>query len=322
MRFDYFYGMQAEQFAFYQLPVRLVKDPEFTGLAMDAKVLYSMMLARNSLSVKNGWIDDKGRVYIVYSVKEIMADLCCANQKVAKLLAELEQFGLISRNLQGQGKPAQIYVMDFSVGMEKQMFQSKPSEQQNEEDERCEKHMTRDVEITCQEVWKSHANNKEIDIQKEIESSSDQIRQSLLYALGAGSLTQTDRKMYEDIVSLIFDTLKNRSSGVRIHGTLVSAEELKAVLSKVTYDHILSVIQRLASIDPKEIRCKDAYILAILYELCTGKQRGYSCWPAIRQTTGFWSGLHSPRTNYDAVERKLIMDAFKNEPVDCRIDKE
>lgn len=44
--FEYYYGIEAEQFAFYRVPRLLVKDPRFKGLSSDAKLLYGLMLDR------------------------------------------------------------------------------------------------------------------------------------------------------------------------------------------------------------------------------------------------------------------------------------
>ena len=85
MNFDYFYPEQAEQFAFFRIPKALFKDPRFKNISTDAKVFYGLMLDRVSLSVKNKWIDDKGRVYIIFTLEEIMDELDCANQKATKL---------------------------------------------------------------------------------------------------------------------------------------------------------------------------------------------------------------------------------------------
>ena len=49
-----------------------------------------------SLSVKNNWLDEQGRVYIIYTVREVQESLCCAEHKAVKLFRELEQTDLIS----------------------------------------------------------------------------------------------------------------------------------------------------------------------------------------------------------------------------------
>ena len=81
MDFDYFYGRGADQFAFYQIPKILITDEKFAGITMESKILYSLMLDRASLSAKNGWLDEDGKVFIHYKLDRIMTDMHCANQK-------------------------------------------------------------------------------------------------------------------------------------------------------------------------------------------------------------------------------------------------
>ena len=64
IQFDYFYGGESEQFSFYRIPRRLILDDCFKRVSTDAKLLYGLMLDRMSLSAKNGWFDEQGRVYI------------------------------------------------------------------------------------------------------------------------------------------------------------------------------------------------------------------------------------------------------------------
>ena len=63
INFDYYYGIEAEQFAFYRVPRLLIKDERFKGLSSDAKLLYGLMLDRMSLSMKNGWLDEEREHY-------------------------------------------------------------------------------------------------------------------------------------------------------------------------------------------------------------------------------------------------------------------
>lgn len=111
--FEYFYGAQAEQFAFFRIPKVLFKDSTYKSLSSDAKILYGMLLDRMNLSAVNGWFDQMKRVYIIYTIEELMEDMGCANQKATKLMNELEKIGLIERKRQGLGKPNLIYVKNF-----------------------------------------------------------------------------------------------------------------------------------------------------------------------------------------------------------------
>lgn len=116
--FDYFYGGESEQFSYYRIPRLLVTGHQFKNLSTDAKLLYGLMLDRMGLSARNGWYDEKGRVYIFYSLEEVMADLNCGHDKAVKMLADLDTvkgIGLIERVKQGQGKPTIIYVKQFTT---------------------------------------------------------------------------------------------------------------------------------------------------------------------------------------------------------------
>ena len=77
--FDYFYGQSGEMFSYFRVPKILFRDIRFKDLSTDAKTLYGILLDRMSLSVKNGWLDGQGRVYIIFPVQEVMDALGCAD---------------------------------------------------------------------------------------------------------------------------------------------------------------------------------------------------------------------------------------------------
>ena len=109
MNFDYYYGDESNQFAFYRIPRQLITGEAFKKLSTDAKLLYGLLLDRMGLSARNSWYDDAGRVYIFYTLDEIQEDLNCGHEKAVRLLAELDTgkkgFGLIERVKQGQAAP-------------------------------------------------------------------------------------------------------------------------------------------------------------------------------------------------------------------------
>ena len=112
--FDYFYGQSGEMFSYFRVPKILFRDIKFKDLSTDAKTLYGILLDRMGLSVKNGWLDEQGRVYIIFPVQEVMDALGCADNKAAKLFRELENAGLVERKRRGLGKPNLIYVKNFA----------------------------------------------------------------------------------------------------------------------------------------------------------------------------------------------------------------
>ena len=118
IQFDYFRGMEAEQYSFYRVPKVLFTAECFKALSCEAKVLYGLMLDRMSLSIKNRWFDDEDRVYIIFTVDEIAELMNCGTQKAVKLIKELDTsngIGLIEKKRLGLGKPNVIYVKNFMI---------------------------------------------------------------------------------------------------------------------------------------------------------------------------------------------------------------
>lgn len=124
MMLDYFYGQSGELFAYFRIPKALFQDSRFRQLSTDARTLYGILLDRMSLSAKNSWVDEHGRVYIIYTVREVQESLCCAEHKAVKLFRELEQADLIERKRRGLGRPSLIYVKNFSSGLPKAQIQN------------------------------------------------------------------------------------------------------------------------------------------------------------------------------------------------------
>ena len=160
LRFDYYYGIEAEQFSFYRVPRLLIKDERFKGLSSDAKLLYGLMLDRMSLSMKNGWLDDENRAYIIYTIDNIREDLGCSKEKAVKVLAELDAdkgIGLVEKIRRGLGKPDIIYVKNFIIQDEgrKEPFNADVSTEVGKPDfKRSENPTSRSQETRLQEVGK------------------------------------------------------------------------------------------------------------------------------------------------------------------------
>jgi hypothetical protein len=117
LNLDYYYGTEAEQYSFYHIPKTLLTDPRYKSVSIEAKVLYSLLLDRMGLSVKNGWMDSARRIYIYFTREDAMNLMSCGKDKATKLFRELDKdgIGLIERKKQGQGRPTRIYVKNFVI---------------------------------------------------------------------------------------------------------------------------------------------------------------------------------------------------------------
>jgi len=161
-KFDYYYGSEADQFSFFRLPKVLIRDKRFKNISSDAKILYGILLDRMSLSIKNRWLDDSNRVYIIFTIAEIMEEFDCSERKAIELMAELDQksgIGLIEKKRQGLGRPNLIYVKNF-VAAEETDSESEKNESVEMEGEVLQFQNCRNVQVkNCRNVQVKNCEN-------------------------------------------------------------------------------------------------------------------------------------------------------------------
>ena len=132
LRFDYYYGVEGDQFAFLMVPRFLIQDDRFRDLSFEAIILYSLMLERMGLSRKNGWLDDQNRPFVFYSVESAMTDIRRSKPKSINVMKELQGIGLIERKKPGQGKPSLVYVKKFATENDRPESNQNPTGKQDE----------------------------------------------------------------------------------------------------------------------------------------------------------------------------------------------
>lgn len=291
--FDYFYGAQAEQFSFYRVPKVLFTREQFKQLSAEAKILYGIMLDKLDLSVKNKWGDEKGRVYIIYTIEQIMEDMNCADQKATKLLDELEKkCGLIERKRQGLGKPNLIFVKNFNTGVEGTMM----ARIQNREN-----HDSGAVNITTVDYPKSrgintnHNNTENSDINP-IQSGFDEdgiserneyeryFRESLsIDVLLRENLGEEESIL--GILDLMVDVCCSKRSVIRIAGDDKPLAVVKSRFMKLNEEHIRYVLKCLSE-NTTRVRNIRQYLLTALYNAPATIRPFYQAWVNNDMATG------------------------------------
>ena len=291
--FDYFYGAQAEQFSFYRVPKVLFTREQFKQLSAEAKILYGIMLDKLDLSVKNKWVDEKGRVYIIYTIEQIMEDMNCADQKATKLLDELEKkCGLIERKRQGLGKPNLIFVKNFITGVEESMM----ARIQNREN-----HDSRAVNITTADYPKSrgintnHNNTENSDINP-IRSGfdEDEISERNEYERYFRESLSIDVLLRENlgeeetilgILDLLVDVCCSKRSVIRIAGDDKPLAVVKSRFMKLNAEHIRYVLKCLSE-NTTRVRNIRQYLLTALYNAPATIRPFYQAWVNNDMATG------------------------------------
>ena len=267
MEFDYYYGPEADTYAFYRIPKVLFTEEHFSGISAEAKTLYGILLDRMNLSARNGWVDEQGRVYIICTLRYVMEALGCADQKATKLFNELEyKAKLIERVRMGQGKPNRIYVKNFIHTPRKSRVLS------------SENHDSGAVNITNPETGKSRPNNIDInntefnnnnlilsesDGMDEREATLRYIREKVEYDILIHD-NPYDRDLLDEMIAIMVDTICSGQSRIMISGDYKPAAVVRSQLMKLDGSHISYVLDcfRKNTTKVKNVR---AYLLSSLY---------------------------------------------------------
>ena len=267
MEFDYFYTEQSDQFAFYRIPKVLIVEDYFREMSTEAKLLYGLLLDRVSLSASSGWVDDQRRVYIIYTIRSIMRDLHCGTRKAVKLLKELEAYGLIEKQIRGQGKPTLIYVKNFST-----LFSDCKSKDFHNENSSVSI-------VTIPEVSKGQSNN----------TNTNNTKNNNTYPILSGADVDNDeresyyRYFYNQLeieimrerypmdgevlyalVDILVDAVCSKRKTIRIAGDDKPINVVKSQFMKLNSSHVEYVMDSLKS-NTTKVRNIKQYILATLY---------------------------------------------------------
>lgn len=296
--FDYYYGAEAEQFSFYRIPRQLIKDERFKGLSSDAKLLYGLMLDRMSMSMRNGWLDAENRVYIIYTIDNIMEDFDCSKPTAIKFLKELDcenGIGLIEKKKIGRNQPDIIYVKNFiSLSKNKDERLKQLSEVKNFDSRRSNNFTSGGKEFEPQEVknfYPNYNNNNyteysyinpinlsktdnnsdglidgidTIDEDNETNAYMRIIKDNIQYDYHMAYDQPDTRSLYDELYNVICEVVCVKRKYIKIGGTDYPYELVKSKFLKLNGSHLEYVIQCMKSMT-KEILNIKAYLITALY---------------------------------------------------------
>ena len=80
---------------YFKLPKLLFESPRYEDMRLDSKVSYSILKDRLSLSLRNNWVDEEGRIYLVYSNTSLMKILKVSKSTLLRIKKQLAEYDLI-----------------------------------------------------------------------------------------------------------------------------------------------------------------------------------------------------------------------------------
>lgn len=99
---------------YIKIPKEMFENPEYKKLSANAKLLYGLLLDRQSLSKKNNLTDADGEIVVYFKRNEAGKLLNLSVRSIQKVYEELKNIGLLREKSQGIGKAYLLYVKIFS----------------------------------------------------------------------------------------------------------------------------------------------------------------------------------------------------------------
>jgi hypothetical protein len=249
------------------------------------------MLDRMSLSVKNKWLDEQERVYIIFTLDDIQEYMNCKHDKGVKILAELDTdkgVGLIERVRRGQGKPTIIYVLKFFGTAEVKSSEKPKSAHADVPKPRLRENRSQDcgkTECNKNDISNTDLNENDpsdtdyqstnhtfveqppdggidrIDRQRTIEKYRETIKANIEYDI---LCERYDAERITGIVELMLDKVCTSRTNVNIGKENFPAESVKSRFLKLDSSHIEYVLECLDK-NTTKIRNIKEYMLTTLY---------------------------------------------------------
>lgn len=86
---------------FWKFPKFLSENKKYADLSNDDRVAYMLIKDRYRYSLSNNWVDDKGDVYVYFTIEDLRELLHVGKNKVSKVKKRLMDYGLLEIEKQG-----------------------------------------------------------------------------------------------------------------------------------------------------------------------------------------------------------------------------
>lgn len=283
LNLTYMRPQSARGYRYLVVPKELIENPAYSGLDLGAVILYSKMLERAGLSAQHEdkFTDEKGRLFIIYTVEQMERDLQRSHPTIVKWTKQLENIGLIEKVRQGQGKPSKIYIMDFTSAPldepEKPISQdSEPFEVKNFNFKKSTAFTSRSKEIEFQEVKDFNAielDNKDLENIElppsqppsgredgGVEDVQADVRDQIEYPILCENY---GTELADEVVEIITEVRCRDSPKMQIGAHKYPRGFVRKRMESLTYEHVCYVLDNLGRAGP--IRNPHGYLLALLF---------------------------------------------------------
>lgn len=251
----FYYEEDKIDYEYWKLFKELFESEEYKeSLSVNAKVLYSFLSDRISLSLKNRFIDKEKRIYIFFTRDEAAELLGITKKSAIKLFKELVGMDLIEEKRFDRNKAKVIYVKKLEV--------------KKSNLNRCEKVTSRGVKNDFFEVYnlqpiKTNITKTEI-INNKTEKNSDENELLNLIKKKSELNDFEEKEMFEEVIEALF-----YSNDIEVCGQTASSKEIREKLSKISKSNLTNVLNIME--DKKGIKNLKGYLMKVLYSSLDSK---------------------------------------------------
>ena len=283
----------------YQMPRFLMEDRRYCGLSLEAKIIYMLIFNRFQLSKLNGWVNEAGEVFVVYTRKELMQYLNIGEKRITAAMQDLAACRLLWERRCGRGFANQIYLAAIEMDMADAKKATGPMEP-SACDEDCS--APRPAEATVQGTastasaataeppitpllnhrngGSSPAKTTPLDPPKQppsIKDLRDKDNQVCLSDARAG-VTDGDliaqiieraelETLPDDEASVFADAIERLyfSESVRVGGAVFPQERIRHHMGRINYDIVQNAYNKITANTEAVIKKSSAYVMAVLF---------------------------------------------------------
>lgn len=258
-----------KKFPYKQAPNFIFKDPYWSKLSNDGIVLYINLYNLSQLSYENSkegryWINSDGEVFVHCTLQAVQKYLKCGHDKAAKVLKELEEAGLIKKKSRGNGRPAEIVLLE----PEMTFVESEPAASEKPNLEVLKSRSCKLAKADTNQTDKANTNKisetHPPHYTRSREAVEEEIKDNISYDILFSELTEY-RGSLEVILETIVDTICSDESFIWISGTKHDREKVRERLYAIDDMDIRYVIDKIKDMD-QPIKHLPGFCMAKLYE--------------------------------------------------------
>lgn len=276
-----------QEYRFIKTPAILISSKLYQNLSLGAKMLYSILADRQSLSLKNKdkYTDENGKIFLIYTIESLKDVLCLSKNTVIKYKKELIEFELLFERRMGQGLANRIYILKPNyqeLAKNTRSPRIELLETQNldfKKSEICTSRSAKNEPLEVQNLDPNYTNinhtdsiytnsinqSEEIDVDViEYKKYKDLIYKNLNYEILELSLSKTEMEYLNQIIEVMLDVILSKDEKIRVSGNYISKELVKMRFLLLTYSHIEYVLSSIRK-NSKKAKNIRSYLITCLY---------------------------------------------------------